>query len=274
MLMQIVRHAVHPSTWRAWCVALAALTCGALAMLPAAAQAEGLPALVARVKPSIVLVGTLSATDAPRFQFRGTGFAVGDGRLIITSAHVLPDSLAAPAGGVRSPAIQVLRNGQWSPQPVRVKVSNAMYDLAVLEVDGAPLSPLALEEGAAAVAEGADIALVGFPLGIALGYSHVSHRGVLAAITDVAPLAQTGGSLTARAAQQLRAGNFSILQLDVTAFPGNSGGPVFDLESGRVIGVLAMGLIKGTKESAISVPTGISFAVPVARVLELLKRGD
>lgn len=242
--------------------------------LPLLVHAEGFAALVARVKPSIVLVGTLSPTDAPRFQFRGTGFAVGDGRQIITSAHVLPEALAAPAGGVRTPAIQVLRNGQWSPQPVRVKVSNAMYDIAVLEVDGAPLSPLGLEEGARPLAEGADIAIVGFPLGTALGYSHVSHRGVLAAITDVAPLAQTGGSLTARAVQQLRAGNFNILQLDVTAFPGNSGGPVFDLETGRVIGVLAMGLIKGTKESAISVPTGISFAIPVARVLELLKRDD
>jgi S1-C subfamily serine protease len=253
-------------TFLAYCV---------LACMPMKARAEGLAAMVARVKPSIVLVGTLSPTDSPRFQFRGTGFAVGDGKHIITSAHVLPDLLAAPTtGGVRSHAIQVLRNGQWSAQTVRVKVSNAMYDLAVLEVDGPALIPLSLDERSTPVAEGSDIAIVGFPLGTALGYSHVSHRGVLAAVTDVAPLAQTGGSLTARAVQQLRAGNFTILQLDVTAFPGNSGGPVFDLETGRVIGVLAMGLIKGTKESAISVPTGISFAVPVARVIELMKRGD
>ena len=166
----------------------------------------------------------------------------------------------------------MLRNGQWSPQPVRVKVSNAMYDLAVLEVDGAPLSPLALEESAAGVAEGADIAIVGFPLGTALGYSHVSHRGVLAALTDVAPLAQNGSSLTARAAQQLRAGNFGILQLDVTAFPGNSG-PVFDLESGRVIGVLAMGLIKVPRSRPSRCPPASALPCPW-RVLELLKRGD
>ena len=34
--------------------------------------------IMAQAKPSIVAVGTYRATDSPRFQFRGTGFAQGD----------------------------------------------------------------------------------------------------------------------------------------------------------------------------------------------------
>jgi hypothetical protein len=40
-------------------------------------------------------VGTYNATDNPRFGFRGSGFVVGDGNLLITNAHVLPPEVAA-----------------------------------------------------------------------------------------------------------------------------------------------------------------------------------
>ncbi|MDP1045453.1 hypothetical protein Q6332_30925, partial [Klebsiella pneumoniae] len=50
-----------------------------LALAPLLAAAADLPALIERSKPSVVLVGTYSPTDNPRFGFRGTGFAVADG---------------------------------------------------------------------------------------------------------------------------------------------------------------------------------------------------
>jgi serine protease Do len=43
---------------------------------------------------------------------------------------------------------------------------------------------------------------------------------------------------------RLREGNFELLQLDATAYPGNSGGPVFDAASGQVLGVVNMVLVK------------------------------
>ena len=64
-----------------------------------------------------------------------------------------------------------------------------------------------------------------------------------------------------------------MYQLDGTAYPGNSGGPLFDGESGEVIGVINMVFVKGTKEAALSAPSGITFAVPVSFLLELLKEG-
>ena len=65
------------------------------AACPASNAAETAVALIARVKPSIVLVGSYGLLDNPRFGFSGTGFVVADGRHVITAAHVLP---ALPPG--------------------------------------------------------------------------------------------------------------------------------------------------------------------------------
>lgn len=65
--------------------------CGAALLLFALGPARAdLPDTVARVKPSVVLVGTFLATDNPRFRLRGTGFLVGQGSEVVTNAHVLP----------------------------------------------------------------------------------------------------------------------------------------------------------------------------------------
>ncbi len=57
----------------------------------AAAQDAGVT--IERVKGSIVAVGTLERSRTPPFEFRGTGFVVGDGTLVVTNAHVLPGVL-------------------------------------------------------------------------------------------------------------------------------------------------------------------------------------
>ena len=48
---------------------------------------------IERVKGSVVAVGTFERTRVPAFQFRATGFAIGDGSLIATNAHALPATL-------------------------------------------------------------------------------------------------------------------------------------------------------------------------------------
>ena len=56
-----------------------------------AAWGQSLAGLVARSKGSVVAVGSFSALRSPRFSFSGTGFVLGDGTLVATCLHVLPD---------------------------------------------------------------------------------------------------------------------------------------------------------------------------------------
>jgi S1-C subfamily serine protease len=77
--------------------------------------------------------------------------------------------------------------------------------------------------------------------------------------------------LTAKMIRAMR-DPYDVMQLDATAYPGNSGSPVFDQRSGRVLGVINSVLVKGTKEAAIEKPSGISYAIPVRFVHELLEK--
>lgn len=231
----------------------------------AAAQAA-LPELVRRAKPAVVLVGTFAETDNPRFGFRGTGFAVGDGLSIVTNAHVLPP----PELAGKSLMVQVWQGGtDWQGRRAELLRVNRQADLALLRIAGEPLPPLALASDEPPP-EGSEVALIGFPIGGALGFSHVVHRGTLAAITQLMPPQARAQSLNAAAIRQLREGPMQILQLDAVAYMGNSGGPVFDIASGEVVGVINMVFTKSGREGALSSPSGISYAIPVAQLRALL----
>ena len=247
---------------------LAAAATGGFARLRPAAAGD-LRDVVSSVRNSVLPVGTFSATDSPRFGFRGSGFVVGDGSLVATNYHVLP---ALPDSSF-GPRLAVLVRKILGPPELRlarVHASDRARDLALLKIEGEPLTPLSLAEADSA-REGQSVALMGFPVGDALGFAPVTHRGIVASITSAALPAPTAQSLDPRAVARLRDGaNFTVLQLDATAYPGNSGGPLFDANTGQVLGVVNMVLIKGSRESALTNPTGITYAIPVRYLLELL----
>lgn len=248
-----------------------------------------LPALVSASRASVLPVGTFSALASPRFGFRGTGFVVGDGTMVVTNAHVLPDpgtvpepQLAVLSGASARPAAgDVPAGGGTSaatPTGTSAEVRRARLlhidrqrDLAVLRIEGPPLPPLALAEPGS-VREGMELALMGFPIGGVFGFSVVTHRGILASITRIALPSPGARQLDARAVAQLREGPFEVYQLDATAYPGNSGGPVLDVRSGAVVGVVNMVLVRGTRETALTNPTGITYAIPARFVQDLLRQ--
>ena len=63
---------------------------------------------------------------------------------------------------------------------------------------------------------------------------------------------------------------YDVFQLDATAYPGNSGSPVFEPATGRVIGVLNSVFVKESRETILERPSGISYAIPVEHVRALL----
>jgi S1-C subfamily serine protease len=246
-----------------------ALLGAALLGLAEPARAD-MMAAIERVKPSVVSVGSYKETNNPRFGLAGTGFVVGDGHYAITNAHVidrLPDENARG-----SLVVQIRAQGrQWEMRKASLVETDTPHDLALLRFEGAAVPALALRDSDG-VREGQAIAFMGFPIGGALGFTSVTHRGMVSAITPVALPSPSARQLTAAAIHRLREGPFEVFQLDATAYPGNSGGPLFDPDSGEVLGVVNMGVIKGTKESALTNPSGISFAVPSKFVAQLLQR--
>ena len=70
----------------------------------------------------------------------------------------------------------------------------------------------------------------------------------------------------------LRQPAFDIYQLDGTAYPGNSGGPLLDPDTGLVLGLLNMTLVKTSRENLLSQPSGISYAIPVLHLRALMER--
>jgi S1-C subfamily serine protease len=112
----------------------------------------------------------------------------------------------------------------------------------------------------------------GFPIGAVLGPFPATHRGMISVVTPIAIPQARAAELDPRTLRRLTSGSFPVLQLDATAYPGNSGSPVYDPDSGEVIGIINMVLVKSTKESALSQPSGITYAVPSRHLQNLLEK--
>lgn len=228
---------------------------------------------ITRIKPSIVAVGSFSKTDNPQFVFRGTGFIVGNGQLVATNAHVVPEMLNQDAE-MRVLAMQYRTENagtsRFHVRPVQLIAKDPEHDLAILKFTGPALPALSIKSSTD-MREGQNIAFTGFPIGGALGYSPVTHQGSIAAITPIALPGSSSKTLNARVLRQLKNGLFNIFQLDATAYPGSSGSPVYLPETGEIIGVINMVMLKSTREAALSNPSGISYALPANLLLELLQ---
>src|SRR5260221_383890 len=92
---------------------------------------------IERVKGSVVAVGTFERTRVPAFQFRATGFAIGDGSLIATNAHALPATLDSER---RESLVVLIPASEREPQlrDARELAVDPGTDLAVLKINGAP----------------------------------------------------------------------------------------------------------------------------------------
>jgi len=235
------------------------------------AQSTDVEATIARVKPSVVAVGTFERTRSPAFQFRGTGFAVGDGTLIVTNAHVLPESLDAKLNERTVILIPASRTeaSQVEMREVKTVAQDAAHDLALLKVEGRPLPALALGDSSA-VREGRSVHFTGFPIGAVLGAYPATHRAIVASISPIAIPQRRAAELDAATLRRLESGPFPVFQLDGTAYPGNSGSPLFDA-SGTVVGVVNMVLVRASKESLLPQPSGISYAIPAEHVSALMR---
>jgi serine protease Do len=247
---------------------LGALVVGsAVGLCPVPLRAQ-LVDTVPRIRPSVVSVGTFAPNRNPAFRFLGTGFVVGNGLLVATNSHVIPDVLDAEL--MESLAIAHPSGSGAMVRRAEKVAGDPGTDLAVLRVSGTPLPALTLASGDQ-VREGQTIAFTGFPIGNTIGLTPVTHRGIVSAITPIGIPQANARDLNPELIRRLGGRAMNIYQLDATAYPGNSGSPVYDPDSGQVVAVINMVFVKRTKEAVLSDPSGITYAIPVRHLRSMLE---
>jgi serine protease Do len=232
------------------------------------ALADNLPHNIEKIKLSVVGIGTLEQTRRPPISFRGTGFVVGDGLHIITNAHVIP-----PVLDVEQQEKLGILVGQGEVARFREAKQVAIdteHDLTLLKIEGEPLTPVKFGDSGT-LREGQNIAFTGFPIGTVLGLYPVTHRGTVSAITPIVIPAASSKTLDAKSVIRMRT-PYTVFQLDATAYPGNSGSPMYDPDTGALYGIINMVFVKSTKENALADPSGISYAIPAKYILDMLNK--
>ncbi|MGD2063926.1 MAG: serine protease [Nitrospirota bacterium] len=240
-------------------------------LFPALAATAGpLAETIDHLRTSVVGVGTWKLRRTPPSHYMGTGFVVADGRHCLTNAHVVAPFLSGKAGEDVLLKVYALGDPEPTMRGARVVTQDPDHDLALLAFDGPTLPAFPLGDSHA-VREGDPVAFTGFPIGMVLGLHPATHRGTVAAIVPVADPALSSRHLDAKRIKRLRH-PFDIFQLDATAYPGNSGSPVYRPESGEVVAVINSVFIKGTKENVLKNPSGISYAIPIHLAKPLLAK--
>ena len=247
---------------------LALLTLNVL-MAPGVALA-GLPETIARIKPSIVGVGTLQHLRKQRIQVLGTGFVVGDGRYVLTNAHVVPDKLNSDRG--EFVAVFFRRGKGTGSRRAEVVARDIRHDVCLLRIRGKPLKAMKLD-ASRRVREGQEFAFTGFPIGAVLGLYPVTHQGIVSALTPFAIPVHGQKKLTLERRRRL-ANPFMVYQLDAVAYPGNSGSPLYDPESGAVVAIINAVFVKRSREDVLAHPSGISFAIPIKYAVKMLRQAQ
>lgn len=239
-----------------------------LALLSASVSAT-LTDTIEKVTPSVVAIGLYTPIESNGNQVLGTGFVVGDGSYAITNYHVVSTVL--------DPQIVqhyvVIHGSGTDVKAFKAEVVeiDPLHDLALVKFSG-KLSPIAVGQNTM-LKPGTDVAFTGFPIGAAIGLYPATHKGMISAITPDAIPAKNANQLTVSMLKRLKQPEL-VYQLDATAYPGNSGSPVYNIDNGQVVGVINKVFVSQGKESALSSPSGISYAIPVKHVNALMKKQE
>ncbi|WP_448547362.1 S1C family serine protease [Thalassotalea fusca] len=230
------------------------------------ANSSTLADTVAKIKPSVVGIGVYTPTGRPKNTLTGSGFVVGKGQYVVTNHHVVPAELDKKL--LQEMAVFVGSGQSATIRKASVVGSSQRHDLAILKIEGKPLKGVELA-GSEFAREGSYVGFTGFPIGSVLGLYPVTHRGIIASITPTITPVANAKQLDVRMLKKLRE-PFLVYQLDATAYPGNSGSALYDVDSGRVIGVINKVFVQESKEAVISNPSGITYAIPVKYLHELI----
>jgi len=223
---------------------------------------------IKEVRSSIVGIGFFPGPN--QVSILGTGFCVSDDGKIITAAHLLQNLTAEQISGLMANVIIEQReNGieryQWIP--ITLINKNDRNDLAYFQLGDeykkTLLKKLELEDSNKAEV-GQDVYFIGFPYAAQLmndgfGITLVVNKGMISNIK----IDGTDPELKR-----------NWLIVDAISNPGNSGCPLIDLETNKVIGVMTISFRTASqkvKDLDIREPMHIAGAKPANLIRELTK---
>lgn len=107
---------------------------------------------IERIKPSIVGIATFQKTRSPATTYMGTGFVVGDGSLVVTNAHVVPEVI--DSSKLESLVVIVTKDGLEPALRSAVRVAQDKEHDLLLKISGATLPAMALGDSGVDYGEG------------------------------------------------------------------------------------------------------------------------
>ena len=203
-------------------------------------QQSQFTAIYAQINPGVVSIRT-SADQGSGWVYSGDGYIVTNDHVVNGESTVEVDF----ASGLKTSG--------------KVVGTDAYSDLAVIKVDvaAAELHPLTLGDSSA-LQVGQTVIAIGDPFGL----SGTMTTGIISAL---------GRSLPST--EQVQSGGYfltaDVIQTDAALNPGNSGGPLLDL-NGQVIGINSEIQTTSTTTTGQPVNSGIGFAISINTVKKVV----
>jgi putative serine protease PepD len=202
------------------------------------------PALLAKVEPSVVTINTTIQARDPfgrtaRGEAAGTGIVLTADGEIMTNAHVVEDATS----------ITVTLHGESAPRTATLVGKDTQHDVALLKVDGVSnLTPITVGDSSKVVV-GDDAIAIGNALNLDGGVSVT--KGIISALGRSIDV--ENGTLE------------NLIQTDAAISSGNSGGPLIDA-AGRLVGMNTAGATSSGQVTA----ENIGFAIPVNDAMHIV----
>lgn len=193
-------------------------------------------------------------------EFLGTGFLAHEKGYFLTCSHIInpTDSIVAlfpPSLNTFNP----MTLGKVTTIPLILVQNNPSNDVALLKMDNGDVKVPPNILGETATLEcGSNIATIGFPFGYESLHLQSITQGIISAKT-------------------INANNVKLIQFDSMIHEGNSGGPLLDLKTGKIIGIVTNrfnptkggGVMIGNHQ--LGVETNISYAAIIEYGIELIE---
>ncbi|GAH50532.1 unnamed protein product, partial [marine sediment metagenome] len=189
---------------------------------------RGLPCLIERVSPSVVYVEAIADNYNDNYEYgydwSGSGVIIGS-HIVLTARHIIEDANSLTITVVDGNTYEAVR---WEVDP------NNDCGLLFFEEDLGPVIKFADSDK---IEIGDRVIIIGSPYG--KEFLNTATNGIVSGLDR----------------EILFFGEDPMITADAASWPGNSGGPVFDIQ-GRVIGILVGGTWNGDNFSIV-VPINI-----------------